>query len=139
MLNDLNFSLAGVDLNLMSHDDFDDLLLRICDQNAPLKMKYVRGNDQPFVTKDLKKEHMKRTRLLNKYRKKRNEENKAAYKKQRNLCSNLLKKVKSDYYGNLKPSDVSDNKKIWSNVKPLFSDKCTLKDNISLLKKKQVF
>ena len=55
MLNDLNFSLAGVDLNLMPHDDFDDLLLRICDQNAPLKMKYVRGNDQPFVTKDLKK------------------------------------------------------------------------------------
>ena len=78
---------------------------------------------------------MKRTRLLNKYRKNRNEENKAAYKKQRNLCSNLLKKVKSDYYGNLKPSDVSDNKKFWSNVKPLFSDKCTLKDNISLVEK----
>ena len=55
MLNDLNFSLAGVDLNLMSHDDFDDLLLRICDQNAPLKMKYVRGNDQPFCDKRSKK------------------------------------------------------------------------------------
>ena len=80
MLNDLNFSLAGVDLNLMTHDDFDDLLLKICDQNAPLKMKYVRGNDQPFVTKDLKKEHMKRTRLLNKYRKNRNAENEAAFK-----------------------------------------------------------
>ena len=69
ILNDLNFSLAGIDLDLMSHDDFNDLVLEICEQSAPLKMKYVRGNDQPFVTKELRKEHMKRTRLLNKYRK----------------------------------------------------------------------
>ena len=94
----------------MSHDDFNDLVLKICDQNAPLKMKYVRGNDQPFVTKELRKEHIKRTRLLNKYRKNRNEENEAAYKKQRNFCSNLLKRVKSAYYGSLKPSDITDNK-----------------------------
>ena len=49
-----------------------------------------------------------------------------------------MKKVKSDYYGNLKPSDVSDNKKFWSNVKPLFSEKCISKDNISLLEKTSV-
>ena len=131
-MNHLNFSLAGIDLDLMSHDDFNNLVLRICDQNAPLKMKYVRGNDQPFVTKELRKEHMKRTRLLNKYRKQRNTENESAYKKQRNFCSNLLKRVKSAYYGSLRPSDITDNKKFWGNVKPLFSDKCVLKDDITL-------
>ena len=49
------------------------------------------------------------------------------------------KKVKSDYYGNLKPSDFTDNKNFWSNVKPLFSDKCISNDNISLLEKTGVF
>ena len=99
----------------------------------------MRGNNQPFVTKELRREHMKRTRLLNRYRKNRNEENEVAYKKQRNFCSNLLKRVKSTYYGSLRPSDITDNKKFWGNVKPLFSDKCALKDDITLNVKTGVF
>ena len=134
-MNDINRSLAGVDLTEMPHDDFVNLLTKILDKHAPIKTKYVRGNEQPFMTKELKKQHMERTKLLNKYRKNRDAENESAFKKQRNLCSNLLRKVKSDYYGKLKPSDVTDNKKFWNNVKPLFSDKCALKDNISLQEK----
>ena len=138
-LNNLNFSLAGIDLHTMPHDDFNDLLLKICNQSAPLKTKYVRGNDQPFMTKELRKEHMKRTRLLNIYRKNKNAENETAYKNQRNFCVKLLKKTKSDYYGSLKPSDINDSKKFWNNVKPLFTDKCIMKDNISLTVKTGVF
>ena len=72
----------------MPHDDFNDLLLKICNQSAPLKTKYVRGNDQPFMTKELRKEHMKRTRLLNIYRKNRSVMNVTAYKKQLKFCVN---------------------------------------------------
>ena len=78
---------------------------------------------------------MKRTKLLNKYRKNRTEENHTAYKNQRNLCTKLLKKNKATYYGNLKPSQISDNKKFWKNVKPLFSEKCVTNDNIALIEK----
>ena len=128
-------SLANKDLHQMPHDIFVNSLICILDEHAPIKTKYVRGNEQPFMTKELRKEHMKRTRLLNKYRKNKNLENENAYKKQRNFCTKLLKQTKATYYGNLKPSNVTDNKKFWKNVKPLFSDKCVSADNITLIEK----
>ena len=82
---------------------------------------------------------MKQTRLLNKYRKNKTDENKSAYKQQRNHCNKLLKKIKAAYFGNLKPSDVSNSKKFWKNVKPLFSDKCVSANNINLIEKTGVF
>ena len=131
--NDLNFYLAGIDLHLISNDDYMSLLMGILDRHAPLKMKYILANDQPFMTKELRKEHMKRTRLRNKYRKNKCEANERAYKQQRNLCVYLLKKVKASYFENLQPSDICDNKKFWNTVKPLFSEKTMSTDNITLV------
>ena len=91
---DLKSSLDGLDLHQISNDEYVSLLMGILDKHAPLKTKYIRANDQPFMTKELRKEHMKRSRLRNKYLKNRTETNKLAYKKQRNLCVNFLKKVK---------------------------------------------
>ena len=84
-LNELNRYLAGKDLHQISHDNFVNLLISLLDKHAPIKTKCMRGNEQPFMTKELRKEHMKRTRLLNKYRKNRTAENEACYKAQRNL------------------------------------------------------
>ena len=107
--------------------------MEILNRHAPLKMKYIRANDQPFVTKELRKEHMKRSRLRNKYLKNRTETNSVAYKKQRNLCVALLRKVKISYFDNLHPSKICDNKKFWKTVNPLFSEKATSTDNIALI------
>ena len=131
--NELSFNLAGIDLNCITNDDYVFLVRSILDRHAPLKMKYLRANDQPFMTKELRKEHMKRTQLRNKYRKEKNEVNEIAYKKQRNKCVNLLKKVKISYFGNLKPSCISDNKKFWNTVKPLLSEKTVSTDSITLV------
>ena len=131
--HDLNLSLEGMDLNRLSNDDYVSLLMEILDRHAPLKTKYIRGNDQPFVTKQLRKEHMKRSRLRNKYRKNPTDINKSAYKKQRNFCVHLLKKVKISYFENLRPSSICDNKKFWKSVKPLFSEKTMSADNITLV------
>ena len=87
--------MAGKDLHQISHDYFINLLISILDKHAPIKTKSLRGNEQPFMTKELRKEHMKRTRLLNKYRKNRTPENEASYKTQRNFCVKLLKKTKA--------------------------------------------
>ena len=47
---------------------------------------------------------------------------KFAYKKQRNLFTNLLQ-VKREYFGKLDHKKISDNKIFWKTVKPLFSEK----------------
>lgn len=136
--NDLRFALAGIDLNQISNDNYVSLLLGVLERHAPIKMKKTRGNSQPFVTKELRKEHMKRTKLLNKYRKEKNDVNERAYKKQRNKCVKLLKKVKISYYGNLKPANITDNKKFWKMVKPLFSDKVKSADSITLIENNKI-
>ena len=83
-------------MHQIPHDKFVNLLISLLDKHAPIKTKCLRGNEQPFMTKELRKEHMKRTRLLNKYRKNRTPENEANYKIQRNLCVKLLKKKQSN-------------------------------------------
>ena len=83
--------------------------MEILNKHAPLKMKYVRANDQPFVTKELRKEQMKRSRLRNLYLKNRTETNALAYRRQRNKCVSLLKGAKKVYFEKLQPSKICDN------------------------------
>ena len=106
--------------------------MQILERHAPLKRKYVRANQCPFMTKELRKAVMKRSQLRNAFNKNKLEINKMLYRKQRNLCTNLVKKAKRDYYSNLKPSSVKDTKRFWKTVKPLFSDKIVARDNIVL-------
>ena len=61
---------------------------------APIKNKFVRANQMPFITKELSREIMKRSRLKNKFLRRKTEETRKLYLKQRNKCVFLLKKVK---------------------------------------------
>ena len=105
---------------------------------APLKQRYVRANENPFVTKELRKAFMKRTRLKNKYIKVKDEASLIAYKKHRNFCKNLGLKSKKKYYENLLPSSFSDGRKFWKVVKALFSDKVIKNDNITLIESDKI-
>ena len=53
----------------------------------------------PFMTKNLSKEIMARSRLRNKYLKHKTEENCLLYTQIRNKCVSLLSKNKKNYYG----------------------------------------
>ena len=66
----------------------------ILNKHAPQKKKYVRGNQSPFMNKTLSKAIMQRSKLRNLFLKKRTEENRNNYVKQRNLCVTLLQKSK---------------------------------------------
>ena len=88
-----------------------------------------------FITKDLSKAIMKRSRLCNKFLKNRTEENKILYTKQRNYCVALLKKLKKIYFENLNEKDILDNKLFWKTIKPLLSDKVMARDRINLFVK----
>ena len=75
---------------------------------------------------------MKRSKLRNDFLKDRNDAFQSADRKQRNLCVIFLRKAKKQYFSNLEPKRITDNKKFWKSVKPLFSDKITVKEIINL-------
>ena len=99
---------------------------------SPIKKKYARGNQMSFMTKNLSKEIMTRSRLRNKYLKHKTEENRLLYTQQRNKCFSLLRETKMNYYGNLDEKDVRDNRKFGKTVKPFLSDKLTNSDKLHL-------
>ena len=84
------------------------------------------------MSKELNKTVMTRSRLRNKYLKEKSADSKFAYDKQRNYCVNLLRRTKKKYFANINISSITDNKKFWKTVKPLFSDKIFHKETINL-------
>ena len=107
----------------MTYDEFKEIFMKSLNKHAPMKEKFIRGNNAPFMNKTLSKAFMQRAKLKNKYYKVPTEENNLLYKRQRNYCSNLLKKVKKSYYNNLDINIFKDNKKFWKSIRPFFSDK----------------
>ena len=75
------------------------------------------------MTKALSKSIMERTRLRNTFLKNPTVANKCAYKKQRKFCVSLLRKIKREYFANLKEKNIIDNKKFWQTVKHFLSEK----------------
>ena len=69
---------------------FCDININILNRHVPRKRKLARGNQMPFIIKDLSKAIMKRSRLRNNFLKNRTEQNKTLYTKQRNNCVSLL-------------------------------------------------
>ena len=84
------------------------------------------------MSKGLNKAIMTQSRLCNKYLKEKNADSKIAHDKQRNYCVNLLRRTKKKYFANINISSITDNKKFWKAVKPLFSDKISHKETINL-------
>ena len=90
------------------------------------------------MNKTLRKKVMNRSRLRNKYLRNRTEENRIAYKKERNASVKLFRSEKKQYYSNLKTNEINDNKKFWKTVGPLFSDKTQTSDTITLVENENV-
>ena len=114
---------------------FCDINIIILNRHAPRKRKHARGNQMPFITRDLLKAAMKRSRVRSDFLKTRTGENKASYTKQRNYCVSLLKKFKEKYFANLNEKDIMDNKLFWKIIKPLLSDRVMTRDRINLSEK----
>lgn len=86
----------------------------------------------------LRKAIMKRTQLQNKFFKTNNQEDLIGYKKQRNYVSRLYKKQRKHFYKNIDIRNFIDNKKFWKNVNPLFSDKGTTQQKITLVENDKI-
>ena len=90
---------------------------------TPIKQKHIRGNQSPFMNKDIHKAIMTRTRLRNRFLKEPTQMNRLIYKKQRNYCVSLIPQNKKQYYVSLNVNHIKDNKNFWRVVKPNFSNK----------------
>ena len=73
--------------------DFCAHFKSILDLHAPLKSKTLWGNQAPFMSKDLSKAIMTRSRLKNKFNCQKTKANWKAYTLQRNKCVQLHKKA----------------------------------------------
>ena len=62
----------------MEYDTFQEIIVSLLNVYAPLKKKYVRANHANFVTKELRKAIMERTRFRNICLKQRTETTKVA-------------------------------------------------------------
>ena len=121
--------LKELSLSNLQNGDFDRfkfIVNNFLESHAPMKEKYIRRNQAPFMNKSVRKAIMVRTKLLNKFRKENSFIHELEYKRQRNFCTTLIKKTKKNFYNNLNVNKITDNKSFWKTVKPSFTEK-TLK------------
>ena len=117
---DQNKFLRNLDQELIKSNSYNDeqqyhiftlIFRRVLDKHAPLKMKKLRGNQIKFMTKELRKAIIDRSRLKNKYLKWPSRENVLANKKAKNICNSLNKKAKNDYFRKATVDGVMSNRK----------------------------
>ena len=130
--SDLREELQRIEPLDLNYSSFETAFDRVLDKHDPIKKKFVRANDKPFMTRVLRKATMLRSRLRNKYNEDRTAKNWNNFRKQRNSCVKLFRKEKRNYYNSLDISLVTDNKKFWTTVKPFFSDKSQSQNKIVL-------
>ena len=69
----------------------ETIFLKTFEAHEPMRKRYIRANNSPFMNKELCKAIMVRSRLHNKFLKSKTEDSKMAYNKQRNWCVSLLR------------------------------------------------
>ena len=70
------------------------------------------------MNRTLRKAIMTRTTLKMMYNLDRTTISFEKYKKQCNICVNLLRRVKKQYFSNTDVKNVTDNKKFWKTIRP---------------------
>ena len=128
----------------LAYNEFCNTFKAILDKHAPLKSKVIRGNQAPFMSKELSKGIMTRSRLKNKFNKHKTKENWKAYKIQRNKCVHLRKKAIQSYFHQNTNSGNVNNKSFWKTIRPFINNKGThdnhdiiLEENGDLVKDKE--
>ena len=75
------------------------------------------------MTKELSKAIMNRSKLKSRYTKWPSRENFLAFEKQKNICKNLNKKTKKNYFSKITSNGVMGNKQFWNTVEPFLTSK----------------
>jgi hypothetical protein len=103
-------------------NDFHERFLNVVNEHVPLKTKYVKKGQAPFMTSDLRHAIYKKCMLRNRYFKNKSKENWSLYKTQRNLVTKL-RRLSIRTYFKLKCENSSKPYEFWKVVKPFISNK----------------
>ena len=98
----------------MSLAYFKAVLNEAIQKHAPIKQRYVRANQAPFINKTINKEIMKRSKLGNKFLNTKSDIDRKAYDKQR---VSLITREKKNFFSNISTHDITDNKTFWKTAK----------------------
>ena len=77
----------------LAYEKFKMRYSEVVEKHAPIKHMLLGGNQAPFITRDLSKQIMIRSRLKNKFTKHKTTENWEAYKSQHNKCTSMRRNV----------------------------------------------
>ena len=81
---------------------------------------------------------MTRSRLKNKYLHTPNLTNREKYRTQRNICVTILRQAKKEYFSKLDITEIKDNRRFWTIIKPYVSKKSKSCPKIILIEKDKV-
>ena len=102
------------------------------------KTKILRHNNNSFMSKKLRKTIMLRSKLKNSFNKDKSYENWSKYKRQRNVCVNLLTIKKRNFFKNFNEKKMSDNRTFWKEINPYFNDKGGMPSKITLVERDKI-
>ena len=99
-LNDLetNLTLEEQASTCISYDKLTKIFKETTDKHVPQKKPKIRGNQAPFLTKELSKQIMKRSKFKNLYYKLLSRENFLTYKNKKYKCNKMTKYAKKAYF-----------------------------------------
>ena len=127
---DFSFKTSNPDEN---YSVLTNVFSNIVNINALLKNKILRGNDAPFMNKELRKAIYARSRLRNRCFKNPTKENETPYKKQRNKCVSLRRKSITQYFSKITSKVIMANKQFWKARIPFLTNKGCLENNDIIL------
>ena len=119
----IQIKLSEFDIENIPFETFTNIFIDILNLHAPLKKKYLRANHSKFISKELSKEIMLRSKIGNKLLKGKIDEARTKYRKQRNICVHFHCRPKRNYHNDLDLSNVTDDRKFWKTIRPLFAKK----------------
>ena len=102
-----------------------DALVNVANRHAPFTMKTIKGKPCPWLNENIKREMNYRDALNRKAQKKKTETNWLAYKRQKNLVNNLIKKAKMKHHTELLEDNATKPEQFWKCIKNLFPTKAT--------------
>ena len=114
---------------MYDYETFESVFLSVLNKHAPLKKTFVRGNQAPYMTKQLRKAIMRRSEL---------ESNSLKNRIIENFCSVFYKKERKKFYPDLDLNKITDNELFWKTIKLFLSDTCLQSSTISLVDNKNV-
>ena len=137
-MQDLEFHFSDFTVQADVNSNYDSFLTKyteVVNRHAPIKSKVIRDNQAPFMTKELAKSIMTRSRLKNRFDRTKTKENCEGFTRQRNKCVKLRQTSMKDYFLKVTTSgnNTMYNKTFWNTTKPFFGSRKSPNHNSIIL------